>query len=171
MARDSITLLVGLALLCFSSLALAGLDPSDLPMVWRLTDGEDKGIGGGFDIVDDLRQPPWVRPSCSLHSISPPLAHGPVALSPSGVVVLSRNALAVFVQIFKYTYNERKNFSFGNQYFTIPDGVSATALHRYVGFSETKCAALFASLASLPSVWLTTRLGRRRRGRTSLSRR
>jgi len=30
------------------------------PKIWELTDGEDKGIGGGFDIVDDLRTPPWV---------------------------------------------------------------------------------------------------------------
>lgn len=29
-------------------------------MIWDLTDGGDKGIGGGFDIVDDLRTPPWV---------------------------------------------------------------------------------------------------------------
>lgn len=37
------------------------VDPAGTPMIWELTDGEDKGIGAGFDIVDDLRQPPWVR--------------------------------------------------------------------------------------------------------------
>jgi len=37
---------------------LAGV--SALPPIWDLTDGEDKGIGGGFDVVDDLRQPPWI---------------------------------------------------------------------------------------------------------------
>jgi hypothetical protein len=28
--------------------------------IWELMDGEEKGIGGGFDIVDDLRQPPAI---------------------------------------------------------------------------------------------------------------
>jgi len=41
-----------------SSLALSKRQGT--PYIWDLADGEDKGIGGGFDVVDDRRQPPWV---------------------------------------------------------------------------------------------------------------
>jgi len=38
----------------------AALVQQGTPKIWELTDGEDKGIGGGYDIVDDLRQKPWI---------------------------------------------------------------------------------------------------------------
>lgn len=69
------------------------------PYIWELTDGEDKGIGGGFDVVDDLRMPPWV---------------------------------------FQYSYNQGKSVTIGNKKYVIPDGVSATSVHRYMGFNETR---------------------------------
>jgi len=31
-----------------------------IPKIWDLTDGEDKGVGAGFDVVDDFRQTPWI---------------------------------------------------------------------------------------------------------------
>jgi len=37
-----------------------GVDPSGVPFIWDLTGGEDRGLGAGFDVVDDLRTPPWV---------------------------------------------------------------------------------------------------------------
>jgi len=40
-------------------ICLLGLAAAE-PMIWELTDGEDKGVGAGFDVVDDLRQPPWL---------------------------------------------------------------------------------------------------------------
>lgn len=54
-------LLLVVCLALFASVALAGLDPNNAPLIWELTDGEDKGIGGGFDVVDDLKMAPWVR--------------------------------------------------------------------------------------------------------------
>jgi len=35
-------------------------DAPQVPMIWDLTGGPDQGLGGGFDIVDDVRTPPWV---------------------------------------------------------------------------------------------------------------
>lgn len=46
-----------LSLVIFGLIAVAF---AQLPYIWELTDGDDKGIGGGFDIVDDFRQPPWI---------------------------------------------------------------------------------------------------------------
>ena len=53
-------LLLVVCLALFASVALAGLDPNNAPLIWELTDGEDKGIGGGFDVVDDLKMAPWL---------------------------------------------------------------------------------------------------------------
>jgi len=44
----------------FALLAWIALGQGDTPMIWDLTDGEDKGLGAGFDVVEDLRQPPWI---------------------------------------------------------------------------------------------------------------
>jgi len=49
--------LVAVALLAKS---LPSLAQDDAPQIWDLTDGEDKGVGAGFDVVEDLRQPPWI---------------------------------------------------------------------------------------------------------------
>jgi len=32
----------------------------NLPRIWQATDGEDKGVGAGYDVVDDLKQKPWI---------------------------------------------------------------------------------------------------------------
>jgi len=49
-----------LPLLAFVAVASALWEQSELPKIWELTDGEDKGIGAGFNVVEDLWQPPWI---------------------------------------------------------------------------------------------------------------
>jgi len=71
MARFAFVFVVALCL-ASASISLveaiaADLGPEDIPYIWDLTDGDDKGIGGGFDIVDDLRVPPWVTLSLPSH--------------------------------------------------------------------------------------------------------
>jgi len=94
-----------LAPLVLVLLALFGAAIAQTPFIWTLTDGEDKGIGGGFDVVDDIRQPPWV---------------------------------------FKFSYDQGKTISVGNTQFLIPDGISGSAVHRYIGFNETRLISTFS---------------------------
>jgi len=53
--RAQLVLAIVAAFVLFLATAQHGL-----PKIWELTDGEDKGVGAGFDVVQDLRQPPWI---------------------------------------------------------------------------------------------------------------
>lgn len=61
MSRVTLVLLVVLAALFVASHARIRrprqFDGDDLPLIWTLTEGQ-RGVGSGFDIVDDLRNPP-----------------------------------------------------------------------------------------------------------------